>query len=130
MANRLHRTASTPDAHAAPPAPDGHLAAELCRRLESLLAGTAGARLASLRVGQRALPADGLTVAGFLGDSTRVYALATHSGITLGPLLGRLAARELLTGEPDELLTDFRPARLHGRTHLPPLRPARFAGQQ
>ncbi|MFF0464975.1 NAD(P)/FAD-dependent oxidoreductase [Streptomyces mexicanus] len=115
---------------AVPPAVDGRHARELCRRLSGLLAGTEGARLEALRVGQRALPADGLTVAGFLGDSTRVYTLATHSGITLGPLLGRLAARELLTGEPDDRLADFRPARLIGRTRLPVLQPARFAGQQ
>ncbi|MFF4829698.1 NAD(P)/FAD-dependent oxidoreductase [Streptomyces sp. NPDC001312] len=115
---------------AAPPAVDGQHAGELCRRLTDLLAGTEGARLESLRVGQRALPADGLTVAGFLGDSARIYTLATHSGITLGPLLGRLAAQELLTGEPDDLLADFRPGRLIGRTRLPALQPARFAGQQ
>ncbi|MER6985013.1 FAD-binding oxidoreductase, partial [Streptomyces carpinensis] len=84
----------------------------------------------SLRVGQRALPADGLTVAGFLGDNARIYTVATHSGITLGPLLGRLAAQELLTGDPEDLLADFRPERLIGRTELPTLRPARFAGQQ
>ncbi|MFI8993687.1 NAD(P)/FAD-dependent oxidoreductase [Streptomyces sp. NPDC053542] len=115
---------------AAPPAVDGHHAADLIRRLTDLLAGTEGARLESLRVGQRALPADGLTVAGFLGDTARVYTLATHSGITLGPLLGKLAARELLTGSPEDVLADFRPGRLLGRTGLPPLQPARFAGQQ
>ncbi|MFE7330168.1 hypothetical protein ACFU8W_35445 [Streptomyces sp. NPDC057565] len=108
---------------AAPPAVDGQHAGELCRRLTDLLAGTAGARLESLRV-------DGLTVAGFLGDNARVYTLATHSGITLGPLLGRLAAQELFTAEPDDLLADFRPGRLIGRTRLPALQPARFAGQQ
>ncbi|MEU6663965.1 FAD-dependent oxidoreductase [Streptomyces sp. NPDC046821] len=115
---------------AAPPAVDGHHADELCRRLNGLLDGTEGARLESLRVGRRALPADGLTVAGFLGDSSRMYTLATHSGITLGPLLGRLAAQELLTGSSENLLADFRPGRLIGRTGLPTLRPARFAGQQ
>ena len=113
-----------------PPAVDGEHASQLCRRLTDLLAGTAGARLESLRVGQRAMPADGLTVAGFLGDSGRVYTIATHSGITLGPLLGRIAAQELLTGDPDDALADFRPQRLIGRAELPTLRPARFAGQQ
>ncbi|CAM02239.1 glycine/D-amino acid oxidase-like deaminating enzyme [Saccharopolyspora erythraea NRRL 2338] len=115
---------------AAPPPVDGEHARELCARLTGLLDGTAGARLESLRVGQRAMPADGLTAAGFLGGSDRIYAMATHSGITLGPLLGRLAAQELTTGQPAEALADFRPDRLLGRTDLPPLRPARFAGQQ
>lgn len=113
-----------------PPSPRGDHARTLCSRLNDLLAGTEGASLESLRVGQRAMPADGLTVAGFLGDSGKIYALATHSGITLGPLLGRLAAQEVLTGTPADALADFRPQRLIGRSGLPPLKPARFAGQQ
>ncbi|WP_031464433.1 NAD(P)/FAD-dependent oxidoreductase [Sciscionella sediminilitoris] len=113
-----------------PPAPDGPHARELCRRLGELLAGTEGARLASLRVGQRPMPADGLTVAGFLDEDARLYSIATHSGITLGPLLGRLAAEELCTGNPAEQLAGFRPQRLIGRTDHPKLEPARFAGQQ
>ncbi len=113
-----------------PPHADGHHARQLCDRLNELLEGTCGARLEALRVGQRAMPADGLTVAGFLGDSSRTYVLATHSGITLGPLLGRLAADEIVTGTPSDSLGDFRPGRLIGRTGLPDLEPARFAGQQ
>ncbi|GAA4843049.1 FAD-binding oxidoreductase [Saccharopolyspora rosea] len=113
-----------------PPAIDGDHARQLCARLNDLLDGTEGAHLQSLRIGQRAMPADGRTVAGFLGDRGRIYTLATHSGITLGPLLGRLAAQEVLTGDPADLLADFRPQRLIGRTELPELQPARFAGQQ
>jgi glycine/D-amino acid oxidase-like deaminating enzyme len=77
-----------------------------------LLHGTASAHLESLRVGQRALPADGLTVAGYLQIETPVYTLATHSGITLGPLLGRLAADEILHGRRSPLLDGFAPDRL------------------
>ncbi|MEV0055567.1 FAD-binding oxidoreductase [Saccharopolyspora shandongensis] len=113
-----------------PPALDGYHAGQLCSRLNDLLDGTEGARLESLRIGQRAMPADGLTVAGFLGDRGRIYTLCTHSGVTLGPLLGRLTAQELLTGNPAEILADFRPQRLIGQTDLPTLQPARFAGQQ
>ncbi|GAA2344509.1 FAD-binding oxidoreductase [Saccharopolyspora halophila] len=113
-----------------PPSVGGEHAAELCRRLGDLLAGAADARLESLRVGQRSVPADGLTVAGFLDQGSRIYALCTHSGITLAPLLGRLAAQEVVTGSPAEQLHGFRPQRLVGAGDLPPLRPARFAGQQ
>ncbi|EHR61058.1 NAD(P)/FAD-dependent oxidoreductase [Saccharomonospora cyanea] len=114
------------------PSPDGEHARTLLARLAGLVDGTEGARLESLRVGQRSLPADGHPVCGFLGESSRVYAMATHSGITLGPLLGRLAAQEVLGGEPSELLADFRPQRWEGvdPAELPALRPARFAGQQ
>uniref|UniRef100_UPI00240944D4 NAD(P)/FAD-dependent oxidoreductase n=1 Tax=Saccharomonospora azurea TaxID=40988 RepID=UPI00240944D4 len=114
------------------PTPDGEHARTLLTRLAALIDGTDGARLTSLRVGQRALPADGLPVCGFLGERHRVYALVSHSGITLGPLLGRLAAQEILREEPSDLLADFRPQRWDGvdPAELPALRPARLAGQQ
>ncbi len=95
-----------------PPATDGPVARSLLENLADLLHGTAGARLESLRVGQRALPADGLTVAGYLQIEAPVYTLATHSGITLGPLLGRLAADEILHGRRSPLLDGFAPDRL------------------
>ncbi|MBO8200566.1 NAD(P)/FAD-dependent oxidoreductase [Streptomyces smyrnaeus] len=113
-----------------PPA-DGTHARELCTRLRNLLAGTEGAYLESLRVGRRSMPADGRTAAGF-SASGAVYAIATHSGITLGPLLGRLAAEEIVAGKESALLAQFRPARFSGvdKDSLAPLTPARFAGQQ
>ena len=39
-----------------------------------------------------------------------MYAVVTHSGMTLGPLVGRLTAEEL-EGTESELLADFRPSR-------------------
>ena len=39
------------------------------------------------------------------------YVAVTHSGITLSPLLGKLAAAEIITGRPDPALAAFRPAR-------------------
>ncbi|MDJ1132066.1 NAD(P)/FAD-dependent oxidoreductase [Streptomyces iconiensis] len=122
------------DVHADPanvPAPDSTYAAELCARLGDLVDGAEGARLESLRVGQRSMPADGRTVAG-PGSGGHVYVIATHSGITLGPLLGRLAAEEIVSGTQSPLLAEFRPERFEGvnRESLAPLTPARFAGQQ
>lgn len=115
---------------ASTPPIDGEHAEQLCQRLRALLAGTDGVRLQSLRVGQRAMPADGLTAAGFATD--RIYLIATHSGITLGPLLGRLSAEEIVQDRTNGLLAEFRPSRLASvdRAALPPLSPARFAGQQ
>ncbi|MGW8378259.1 FAD-dependent oxidoreductase [Streptomyces sp. ODS28] len=112
--------------------PGGPLAKDLLGRLADLLHGTEGAWLESLRVGQRALPADGLTVAGRLRPGLPVYTVATHSGITLGPLLGRLVAEDVLTGDRDLLLEGFAPSRLtstRAEDHAP-LERARFAGQQ
>ncbi|MEW2457240.1 NAD(P)/FAD-dependent oxidoreductase [Streptomyces albus] len=153
LATRLDRVLTTPTLHVRPegggrlvvqgldldadadpaavPDTTGPHARELISRLRGLLAGTEGARLDSLRVGQRAMPADGLTVAGFGADGS-VYTIATHSGITLGPLLGRLAAEEIVRGKESALLAAFRPDRFTGvdKSDLAPLTPARFAGQQ
>jgi glycine/D-amino acid oxidase-like deaminating enzyme len=35
----------------------------------------------------------------------------THSGVTLGPLIGRLLAQEILTGEVEPVAAPFRPDR-------------------
>jgi glycine/D-amino acid oxidase-like deaminating enzyme len=38
--------------------------------------------------------------------------IATHSGVTLGPLLGRLIAGEIVGGTPSAALAPFRAERL------------------
>lgn len=114
-----------------PPATGGAVAGELAQRLSRVLRDGEQPVLDAVRVGQRALPADGLTVAGHAGDSGRLYVLATHSGITLSPLLGRLAAGEILGGAPAPLLAPFRPTRF--RSGIPVSgspRPARLPGEQ
>ncbi len=111
------------------PEPDDTYTEELLRRLRTLVRGGEHARIEQVRLGLRSLPADGHTVAG-PDTSGRVYILATHSGVTLGPLLGRLAAQEILTSESAPLLDAFRPARFAGRTSFAPLEPARHAGEQ
>ncbi len=93
------------------PPRDGPVAGELLRQLQQAMRDTSGAVLDSLVVGWRVLPQDRLSVAGFVDDDRRLYVLATHSGITLAPLLGRLAREEILDGEDSALLADFRPGR-------------------
>lgn len=66
-------------------------------------------------MGQRSRPADGLPAVGFLTPKQKAYVVATHSGMTLGPLLGRLVAQEIVQGQRDPLLADYAPDRLLGR---------------
>lgn len=68
----------------------------------------------------RPMPVDGLPVIGFIDSAPGLYVTVTHSGITLGPLLGELAALEvhnsLVSGEQTHLLRildDYRPSRFH-----------------
>ncbi|SET10175.1 NAD(P)/FAD-dependent oxidoreductase [Nonomuraea wenchangensis] len=98
-------------------------------RLPAALHATEGVTAERAVVGQRALPGDGLTVAGFADPAGRVYTVATHSGVTLAPLLGREVAGELY-GEESALLAPFRPGRFTDGTAGPPPVPARRAGEQ
>ena len=61
------------------------------------------------RLGVRPMPPDGHPIVGPLLPG--LYAADTHSGITRGPLLGRLVAAEILTGTPDPRLAPYRPDR-------------------
>lgn len=69
------------------------------------------AGLASARIGVRPLPADDVSIVGALPGLTNAYVVATHSGVTLGPLLGRLIAEEVLTGHPAAQSGAFRAER-------------------
>jgi glycine/D-amino acid oxidase-like deaminating enzyme len=94
-----------------PPGPDGAVAAELLRRLRRHVRTTEEARVEWIGVGWRALPGDRLTVAGPVDPDRRHYVVATHSGVTLAPLLGRLVRSELVDGETEGILAPFRPDR-------------------
>jgi len=84
---------------------------ELWRRACAYLPELAGAFIAEARVGIRALPADGYPVVGFAPGMPNLYLAVTHSGMTLGPLLGEVVASELLGDPLDPRLASFRPDR-------------------
>lgn len=99
---------------AAPPSADGDIAHTLARRFSALLPDPGREPEIDLRIGLRSLPADGHTIAGYASAQSRVYCLVTHSGITLAPILGRLAAAEITTDQEQDLLRTFRPTRFTG----------------
>ena len=84
---------------------------------EILARGIAGfpalsaATLAEIRIGIRPIPADGYPSTGRIDPADGYVEAVTHSGVTLGPLLGRLIATEILTGDIDPLLAPFRASR-------------------
>jgi len=69
------------------------------------------ASLAQARIGVRPIPRDGLPCVGGVSAVSGYYEAVTDSGVTLGPLVGRLLAQEILTGMAGALLAPFRPDR-------------------
>ena len=114
-----------------PPRTDGGIAAELLRRLRRRLRTTEAARIEWIGVGWRVLPGDRLTVAGPVDPDRRYYVVATHSGVTLAPLLGRLVRSELVDGDTEETLAPFRPDRFASSEGAPaPARLIPTVGEQ
>ena len=90
------------------PAELARLLHELARRVVPALADS---RIAQTRVAFRPIPADGFPSVGAVPSLPGYFEAVSHSGITLGPVLGRLLAAEILGGERSESLADFRPER-------------------
>ena len=86
-------------------------AGELMRRAVEVVPRLAGVSIASQRVGQRALTADGRPAVGPIPGCDGVYLAVMHSGVTLGPYVARLAAGEIADGVADARLDDYRPDR-------------------
>ncbi|MFG1962415.1 NAD(P)/FAD-dependent oxidoreductase [Nonomuraea sp. NPDC049028] len=89
--------------------------AELARLLHELARQVVpefgDSRVVQTRVSNRPIPADGFPSVGAVPSVPGYYEAVSHSGITLGPVIGRLLASEIVGGERDELLADFRPER-------------------
>jgi glycine/D-amino acid oxidase-like deaminating enzyme len=84
------------------------LCEELLERARHVLPALEEAEVVEARFGMRPVPADGHSCVGALSAIPGYYEAVTHSGVTLGPLIGLLLAREILTGEVDPLIVPFR----------------------
>lgn len=71
----------------------------------------AGARVEATRIGVRPMPRDERPMVGAIPGLDGFYVVASHSGVTLGPLWGRIATAEILDGGLDPRLGPYRPAR-------------------
>ncbi len=61
----------------------------------------------NVSLGIRVLPEDGLTIADWVDENHSIYAVATHSGVTLSAHLAEVVAEEVLTGERHKSLRTF-----------------------
>lgn len=107
---------------------DGRLLASIGHEGASVAAGSTSAQMAldiakatavylpqmrgiaveRVSVGQRVLPADTFPIAGHAPGVKGLYIVATHSGVTLAPVLGRFAATEILDDVRIDALGSFR----------------------
>jgi glycine/D-amino acid oxidase-like deaminating enzyme len=84
---------------------------ELLRNAARFLPALDSAELETTTLGHRVLPRDEHPVVGFTERCPNLYIAAMHSGITLSPLIGQVAAMEILDGANVDLLKPFRPSR-------------------
>jgi glycine/D-amino acid oxidase-like deaminating enzyme len=93
----------------------GEAPAELARLLyesaRHVVPELGNSRIAGTRVADRPIPGDGFPSVGAVPSVPGYYEAVSHSGITLGPVIGRLLASEILSGRTDDMLADFRPER-------------------
>ncbi len=71
----------------------------------------AGARVEAVRIGIRPMPRDQKPMVGPVPGLEGFYVVVSHSGVTLGPLWGRVVAAEILDRRLDPRLDPYRPAR-------------------
>jgi glycine/D-amino acid oxidase-like deaminating enzyme len=71
----------------------------------------AAAELENVYIGWRPLPLDGHPVLGVSTARPDVYLAIMHSGVSLAPIVGQLAAHELIHDVAIERLDEFRPDR-------------------
>jgi glycine/D-amino acid oxidase-like deaminating enzyme len=95
----------------ASPARRAGIAAEMLARAGRVFPAARKVEVSAIRVGVRPMPSDRHTIAGPIPGLGNAWMIATHSGITLGPLLGRLVAEEIVHATPSTLLAPFRPTR-------------------
>jgi glycine/D-amino acid oxidase-like deaminating enzyme len=85
--------------------------AEALRRAARAYPAVVPAGIAAARIGVRPIPRDGVSVIGAVPGFTNAYIGVTHSGVTLGPLIGRRLAAALTRDEFAPDLLPFSPAR-------------------
>src|SRR4051794_8653932 len=87
--------------------------ARLLQEASAVLAGRPRLEPASYGVGPKPVPGDGQPVLGPVDGVGGYHVAFTHSGATLGLVVGELLAQEVLGGEPSPLLEPFRLSRFH-----------------
>jgi len=95
--------------------PDRAIALEHAARMYAVVGdyvpALADAEIDHVYIGWRPLPLDGHPVIGASPNRPDVYLAVMHSGVTMAPITGQLAAYELMSDEQAPNLTPYRPGR-------------------
>jgi glycine/D-amino acid oxidase-like deaminating enzyme len=81
---------------------------EFLEKMSAVLPHLSQATIEKVTLGFRPLPKDSHPIVGFPDGRRDIYITVMHSGITLGPLIGRLAAMEILDGVRVDPLAPYR----------------------
>lgn len=90
---------------------DGAVVEALLAEASKVMEGNPELEVASIGVGGKPIPGDGEPVVGALKAIPGYYVAFSHSGATLGLIVGELLAYEVATGAEHPMLTTFRPER-------------------
>ena len=83
-------------------------AEQILEQVQRFLPALSGVAIERVTLGYRVMPQDEFPLIGFTGRCPNLYVAAMHSGVTLAPLIGELAAREILDGERVSSLEGYR----------------------
>lgn len=89
------------------------LAQKVLAKVQARLPGIGPLKPADILLGLRPMPMDGFPAIGTPAGGEGLYIASMHSGITLGPLVGRLAAAEILEGTRSDLLAPYQASRFN-----------------
>jgi glycine/D-amino acid oxidase-like deaminating enzyme len=78
------------------------------KKMAAIVPSLGSAPIDKVTLGFRPLPKDSHPIIGFPEGRRDIYITVMHSGITLGPLVGRLASMEILDGVQVEPLAPYR----------------------
>ena len=85
--------------------------AQIMRDATLFLPALEGVKIKTVQRGRRPIPQDGHPILGFVDAVSNLYLATTHSGVTLAPIIGEMAAMEILDETEVELFKPYRPAR-------------------
>lgn len=78
---------------------------------KSFVSNIDNVEIEKVSIGWRPLPKDGKPVIGRIKNLPGTYVAVMHSGISLGPIVGKLVAQEITENIENIALNDFRPTR-------------------